>query len=812
MPIVLGAWLALGCARVPSPEDSNDTTETASLNGQAFAAVVDLRVRVVLRDGPVSMRLTDPGLAIRLPGRQADRRELHWTLMGARRAKPRIGSPQKRAILGPTAVPSAWLVGFHSRGRVIYDDVHPGVRLTMEGRRHAVAYRFDVAPMASAGGIRLRYEGAEGVRVEESGRALRVRKGGRALRERGLRCYEQIERSRHRRAVPCAYRVERIRDGAYEVAFEIGHYDRRRSLVVDPEIAWSSYLGGGGSDNTTDVAVDSSGDLYVAGWTESADFPTQGGFDTTYGVGIGEAFVAKVDSSGSGLVWSSYLGGSGRDIGARVAVDSSGNAYVTGYTDSDDFPTPGGFDVTLGFRDAFVTKVDASGSSLVWSSYLGGSFGDDGYDVAVDGNGNVYVTGRTASPDFPTPGGFDTTLGGPSFDAFVTKVDASGSSLVWSSYLGGAGQDEGLSIAVDGSGNSYITGGTDSDDFPTPGGFDTTRGFLDAFVTKVDASGSSLVWSSYLGGGAFSDYGYDVAVDGSGNAYVTGSTESDDFPTIGGFDTTFAGPEAFVTKVDASGSSLVWSSYLGGSDGEGGLGVAVDGTGNVYLTGLTNSPDFPTQGGFDTTFGGAFVTKVDASGSSLVWSSYLGGSAGANGYGVAVDGSGSLIITGLASAGFPTQGGFDTTFGGGFFDGFVTRIVCDDDGACDPGEDVCTCPADCPDLVGDGCCSGAEDACSDPACPPACGDGCCTGVEDCVGCAADCNCPEPTPEAGVDVGMGAGDPPVDPDGPVSDASAGGAVPAGCDCAVGAQAGVRPTLLMLAAVLVARRRRREDPHG
>jgi hypothetical protein len=305
----------------------------------------------------------------------------------------------------------------------------------------------------------------------------------------------------------------------------------------------------------------------VTGWTYSTDFPTPSGFATTKR-GSYDAFVTKVNANGQSLAWSSYLGGAGKDEGHGIAVDGNGNVYVTGKTESSDFPTTGGFDTTLGLDglDAFVTKVTAGGS-LAWSSFLGGTIGDTGNGIAVDGNGNVYVTGETASTDFPTTGGFDTTHGGL-IDAFVTKVNATGS-LVWSSFLGGSFIDIAHGIAVDGSGNVYVTGSTTSTDFPTPGGFATTnRGSYDAFVTKVNANGQSLAWSSYLGGSSI-DFGYGIAVGGNGNVYVTGSTTSADFPTMGGFDTALGGSDdAFVVHEDA---------FVVHIDGSGGVGVGAGG-------------------------------------------------------------------------------------------------------------------------------------------------------------------------------------------------------------------------------------------
>jgi len=776
-----------------------------------FAVMAGTEARFVLRDGPVSAWPLDSGVAVTLPGPQPAGGTLSWTLLGARRVKPRAERSRAGRLLMRMGVPFDWRARPSTYGLLYYHEVYPGVRLAVESRRHAFEYRFDIAPMAKASAIRLRYEGADEVGVEGNGRALHLHKGGRALREQGLRCEQQA--GSRRVAVFCAYRVARALDGAYEVALDVGAYDRRRPLVVDPEIGWSSYLGGSYYDGANGVAVDGSRNVYVVGQTDSTDFPTPDGFDTTTSGEFFDAFVTKVDASAPSLVWSSYLGGSHSDFGFDVAVDGGGNVYVVGITDSTDFPTPNGFDTTFGggIYDAFVTKVDASGSSLVWSSYLGGSDWERLYlhGVAVDGCANVYVVGETRSIDFPTPKGFDTTFGGV-YDAFVTKIDASGSSLLWSSYLGGGEREFATSVVVDRSGSAYVVGGISvsgeaSMDFPTPNGFDTTLGgWNDAFVTKVDASGSGLLWSSYLGGSG-GDTAFDVAVDGSGNVYVVGDTNSTDFPTPGGFDTTYGGccsDDAFVTKVDASGSSLLWSSYLGGGGNKGdhGAGIAVDGSGDVFVTGYTVSPDFPTPGGFDTTLDGfddAFVTKVDASGSSLLWSSYLGGNGGeARDPDVAVDGSGNVYVVGETySTDFPTPGGFDTTYGPAN-DAFVTRIVCRGDGICEPSEDACNCPSDCPgdccgdgtcaasedacgcsrdcpEVDGDGCCTGAENpcnvvldvcpddpcdaccsggevSCADPACPAVCGDFCCDRAEDCAGCPTDCGCPEPAPDMGID--------------------------------------------------------------
>jgi hypothetical protein len=524
-------------------------------------------------------------------------------------------------------------------------------------------------------------------------------------------------------------------DGRYilladnRIGFEVGAYDKTLPLIIDPVLSYSTYLGGSNDDEGCDITVDSTGNAYVTGWTNSYGFPTTvGAFDRVYGTIWNwngyilypprDIFVTKLNAAGSAAVYSTYLGGSEDDWGCGIAVDAAGNAYVTGVTWSADFPTtPGAFQTSHGgYFDAFVTKLNAAGSDLVYSTYRGGSGDDSAARIAVDASGNAYVTSGTNSSDFPTtPGAFQTNLGGNS-DAFVTKVNADGSDLVYSTYLGGSGNDVGTAIAVDSSGNAYVTGWTGSTDFPTANPFQgslaggtcgtapDTYPCPDAFVAKLNAAGSALVYSTYLGGRGYAE-GYGIAVDSTGNAYVTGFTDSIGFPTtMGAFDTTcgtdgycnsdYFGnlyPDAFVTKLNAAGSALVYSTYLGGTADDYGTGIAVDSAGNAYVTGRTYYGDFPTtMGAFDTTCGtdgncnphgsmtipDAFVTELNAAGSALVYSSYMGGSDYDYGTGIAVDPAGNAYVTGLTlSTDFPTTpGALQPSFGGDYWDAFVAKI------------------------------------------------------------------------------------------------------------------------------------------
>jgi beta-propeller repeat-containing protein len=381
------------------------------------------------------------------------------------------------------------------------------------------------------------------------------------------------------------------------------------------------------------------------------------------------------------LVYSTLLGGTGFDVGNGIAVDSAGSAYVTGLTTGSFPTTPGAFDASSDARDAFVTKLSADGSALVYSTYLGGSGDDSGSGIALDSGGSAYVIGSTTG-NFPTTAAaFDPSYNGGPNDAFVAKLNATGSALTYSTYLGGAGNDFGNGIATDAAGNAYAVAQTTSSDFPaTAGAFQTgSNGDTEATVTKLDPTGSAPLYSTYLGGGGF-DRGLAIDVDAAGAAYVTGETSSTGFPTTAGaFDTILGGtPDAYVTKVNVGGSGLDYSTFLGGSGFERGLGIAVD-AGSAYVTGETGSTDFPaTPGAFDTSLNGtsdAFVTKVNGGGSGLSYSTYLGGG-GSEGFtqGIAVD-AGTVYVAGqTSSADFPTTpGAFDTSYGGNT-DAFVTKL------------------------------------------------------------------------------------------------------------------------------------------
>jgi hypothetical protein len=473
------------------------------------------------------------------------------------------------------------------------------------------------------------------------------------------------------------------------LAFEVSHpFTAGNEAVSAPlsvvhsqqavSLLYSGFLGGSSGDGGYGIAVDSSGNAYVTGYTYSRDFPAVVGPDLSFNGGSWDAFVAKVNPVGTALVYAIFLGGSENEEGLSVAVDSSGNAYVTGCTVSWDFPAVVGPDLSYnGMEDAFVAKVNSAGTALLYSGFLGGWYRDWGYGIAVDSSGNAYITGETWSNDFPAVMGPDLSPNG--WDAFVAKVSPSGTTLVYSGFLGGSSYDAGYGIAVDSSGNAYVTGDTWSSDFPAFGGpYTSHNGYgSDAFVAKVNPSGTALVYAGFLGGSG-DDWGYGIAVDSSGNAYVTGYTSSSDFPTRVGPDLSHNGDwDAFVAKVNPSGTTLVYSGFLGGSGTDCGYGIAVDSSGNAYVTGKTKSNNFPAVGGPDLSYNGggdAFVARVNPSGTALVYAGFLGGISDDGAKGIAVDSSGNAYVTGYTtSSDFPAVVGPDLSFNGGW-DAFVTKV------------------------------------------------------------------------------------------------------------------------------------------
>ena len=473
----------------------------------------------------------------------------------------------------------------------------------------------------------------------------------------------------------------------------------QQSSTTSPTVFFSTFLGGSAQDEIDGVAVDQAGNVYVAGTTTSSDLPvTPTAFQKSVSGHSGHVFVAKLAPGGTTMLYLTYLGGSGSDQANAIAVDAAGNAYVVGTTTSTDFPvTPGAaqqlFEGAGIFGDAFISKLNPTGSSLVYSTYLGGNLDDLAEAVAVDALGQAYVAGATRSSNFPvTAGAFQQSYGGGNSkvdgaggDGFVTKLDAAGSRFIYSTFLGGSGEDSAVSIAVDGAGDAIVAGGTNSTNFPTTpgsiqgkfgGSSDVGDSAGDAFIAELNPLGSALIFSTFLGG-ASGDAAASVELDAQGNIYVQGCTSSTNFPTLQPLQgSPGGGSDAFLAKLNPAGTSLLYSTYLGGHGDECGLGTA-DSSGFVYLTEGTDSTDFPLVHAFQPYFGNrdGYVAKVDPNGESILYSSYLGGSDFDGPLAIARDPSGNVWIAGSTfSQDFPTVNALQTTMRGGMSDAFLTSI------------------------------------------------------------------------------------------------------------------------------------------
>lgn len=447
-------------------------------------------------------------------------------------------------------------------------------------------------------------------------------------------------------------------------------------VVSSPAIGFSSYFGGISSEDLPRVALAPGGGIYVAGSTSSADLPP--GDDETIArrgglAGESDAFVAKLSADGARLEFVTYLGGSGSERAGGVAVDPAGDVWVSGQTTSPDFPAANG-DIS-GPADAFVARLDGAGGAVTWAAYIGGSGIETGTGIAVDADGNVYLTGTTDSVDFVTVAAAQSTPGGGT-DAFVVGMSPSGSEPLFATYLGGSGDDSGFAVATDGAGNVHVAGSTAAPDFPTSGPVQPSfGGAADAFVVTLDDRGRVLFATTL--GGSGTEAGLSISVDNGGAAYVTGQTDSPDFPTRNPFQQYLGGAaDAFVIKIAPAGASVVYSTFLGGAEVDVGGGIVVDGAGNAHITGMTASPDFPTHDSLQPFFGGGsdvFVARVNDQGSALTYSTLSGGGGGEAGIGIAVDGAGNAYVVGqTGSDDFPTYNAVQPALAGAQ-DVFITK-------------------------------------------------------------------------------------------------------------------------------------------
>ena len=661
-----------------------------------------------------------------------------WTtkmdFIGARKDSKAEGLDKTGAVISYfKGKPEDWQAGLSAYSKIIYRDLWPGIDLVYKGEVDKLKYEFLVHRGADPKAIRIALRGAEKAIIDDSGRLEIMTPGGSFVDETPL-AYQEIEGKRI--DLKMAYRLEERADPdnpmdgrigkpdmkSYVYGFEVGAYDSTRTLVLDPAtLVYCGYIGGSTLDYGRGISVDGSGNVYITGNTSSQQptFPLTIGPDLIFNGGNCDAFVAKIKSDGSGLVYCGYIGGSNEDYGYGIAVDGSGNAYVTGYTSSKQatFPVTVGPDLTFNGSntyydyDAFVAKINPAGTALVYCGYIGGMDYDYGNGIAVDGSGNAYVTGTTNSDQatFPVTVGPDLIYNdapirtGNYGDAFVAKINPAGTALVYCGYIGGSYNDKGEGIAIDGLGNAYVTGAS-AGDLPVAVGPNLrSNGGYDAFVAKIKSDGSGFVYCGYIAG-SDDDWGKGIALDASGNAYIAGLTYSDQatFPVAVGPDLIFNNDrsvpfkcDAFAAKVKSDGTGLVYCGYIGGSNYEEARGIAVDGSGNAYVVGFTNSDQatFPVIGGPGLTFnenpwpwgttgrfyGDAFAAKINSTGTALVYCGYIGGRADDCGSAIAVDGSGNAYIAGFTKsdqATFPVIVGPNLTFNSPYEDNdaFVAKI------------------------------------------------------------------------------------------------------------------------------------------
>lgn len=630
--------------------------------------------------------------------------------VGAKPVQP-VGVVQTQAIVSYfKGTSNQWHAGLSTYSQIVYRNLWPGIDLVYNGQSGKLIYDFQVQPGADPAQIQLRYRGIVGASLNPEGQMIVSTPLGGFVDEAPV-AWQVVNGKRTPVSASYNLDVDLLPEQGLSASMEQGGtnegviygftvdaYDRTQPLLIDPAVLiYCGYIGGLYDDEGFRIAVDSAGSIYVVGFTNSDEnsFPVAVGPDLTYNgiYDLYDAFIAKVNSSGTALIYAGYIGGSGREYGLGIALDAEENAYITGITSSekDSFPvTVGPGLIFNGSTDAFVAKVSASGDTLVYAGYIGGAGYDEAYSIAVDGTGSAYISGTAGTPqdNFPVKGGLNLILNGPT-DAFVAKVSVTGDSLDYCGFIGGSDWEWGYGIAVDKVGNTYVTGETSSSEatFPVKVGPDLLwNGGYDAFIAKVNAAGSALDYAGYIGG-SDTDIGRAIAVDGAGNAYITGETRSkqDSFPVIVGPDLTFNGDEdAFIAKVSASGEALVYAGYIGGYPGDVGYSIAVDSTNNAYVVGFTssNQQSFPVTPGPLSTYNGgnldAFVAKLNESGTRLIYAGYIGGSGIDYGFGIAVDGVGNVYVSGSTSStqeSFTVKVGPDLTYNGGVWDAFVAKVT-----------------------------------------------------------------------------------------------------------------------------------------
>ncbi|UCE23351.1 MAG: SBBP repeat-containing protein [Candidatus Zixiibacteriota bacterium] len=556
--------------------------------------------------------------------------------------------------------PARWQADLPNYEAIVYRDVYPGIDLKYYGNDRQLEYDFIVSPGADPSRIQIRYDGAERVSVNGDGQ-LEVTTAWGTVTEMRPYIYQRDGGG----YIVLAGRYRLLSDNSF--GFELNdNYDPNLPLIIDPVLTYSSYLGGAYAQYANGVTFDSEGNIVIVGDTRSADFPL---VNPLQGVLAGryDLFVTKINPGTGDILFSTFFGGTETEQFPAVTLDATGNVVVSSYTDSEDIPTVNPFQSDLlGDWDAIIFKLSADGSTLLFSTYLGGTKVEYAGGIAVDASNNVYVCGITTSFNFPLQNPYCDEISGGDYDGFVTKFSPSGDALIYSTYLGGRDMEQLRSIAVNASGEAYVVGSTYSDDYPAVNALYQTQinqdGPTDAVITKFTAGGDNLVFSTFIPG-TEDEWFIDVALDESGTAYVVGSSESDDFPVVNPIQAERSGAgsddiaDVVVAALTGNGDALLFSTYLGGLGEDYGESIALAPDGGVFFTGTTFSYDFPTYNGLDFVMDGAsdaLVVRLNTTGTGIVYSTFLGGSSGEQGEAVAVDPNSNPCIVGSTySADFP---------------------------------------------------------------------------------------------------------------------------------------------------------------